>query len=118
MIFGNKIVLKARIVSLPPPTGIQWRKNNEPIAVDGIKFSEDKTDERMVKLVISDVDFDDSGKYSILVTNAIDSDDDEIQIEIKPQGMHILFTDARLRRILINESFLLRRVAFHAGSST
>lgn len=45
----------------------------------------------MVKLVINDVDFDDSGKYSILVTNAIDSDNDEIQIEVKPQGMHARF---------------------------
>ena len=87
--FGNKITLKARIVSLPPPTGIQWRKNNEPIAVDGIKYSEDKTEEQMVNLVISDVDFNDSGKYSILVTNAIDSDDDQIHIEVKPKGNKI-----------------------------
>lgn len=89
MKFGNKIVLKAHIVSLPPTTGIQWRKNNEQIGVDGIKVSEDTSEEHTLKLVINDVDFDDSGKYSIVVTNAIGSVERQIQIEVKPQGMHM-----------------------------
>lgn len=90
MKFGNKIVLKANIVSLPLPSGIHWRKNKEQIAVDGIKFSEDLSEEHMVKLVISDLDFEDSGTYSILVTNAIGTDDDQTQILVKPQGTHVL----------------------------
>lgn len=90
MKFGNKILLKANVVSLPLPSGIQWKKNTEQIDVDGIKFSEDLSEEHMVKLVISDLDFDDSGTYSISVTNAIGTNEDQTQIIVKPQGTQVL----------------------------
>lgn len=81
--YGNTINLEATIVSLPAPVSIQWGKDGDPIQSDSIKFATDRLDDGTNRLSIRYLEFNDSGKYSVLVTNALGSTYKEIDIVVK-----------------------------------
>ena len=79
------MILEAQIESSPPPTDIQWTKDQNTCTIkpDARKFFEVKSDAYNPKLRVENVDFTDSGTYCITVTNALGSDKDQKTIKVR-----------------------------------
>lgn len=83
MTYGNTITLKATITSHPLPTYISWEKDKKKISSDGRKFVFDSSiDVGTQRLTIRCLDFDDSGKYNIIVTNELGTTKKDISVEV------------------------------------
>lgn len=88
--YGNTIILEAEFFATPPLTKIRWEKNTNVIYPDSKKFSEDSSKAGIVKLIISNTDFDDSGRYWIKVTNARGSAKEHRDVNVKIKVKKIL----------------------------
>lgn len=80
--YGNDITLHATVISSPPTPLIEWEKDDK-IITDGEKFNIKNVDRSHSSLSIHCLDFDDSGKYFIYVTNAFGTTCDEIEINVE-----------------------------------
>ena len=89
LIYGDTIILEAEVVATPAITKVHWKKDKGDIKPDGKKFCEDNSSEDVVKLIINDSGFDDSGTYSITVTNVLGSAEDHRDVNIKVKGKEI-----------------------------
>lgn len=81
--YGNTISLEATITSHPLPTNIHWEKDEKEICSDGRKFVIDNSVKESPKLTIRCLDFEDGGKYTIIVTNALGSTEKDIVINVR-----------------------------------
>lgn len=86
MTYGNNLILEAEIFAIPSLTKFCWKKDTNVINPDGKKFSEDSSKPGILKLVIRNTDFDDSGTYSITVTNVLGSAKDHRDVNVKIKG--------------------------------
>ena len=86
IIYGNTIVLEAEVFAIPPLTEIRWEKDKKVINPNDKKMSKDYSNKDILKLIIDNADFDDSGTYSITVTNVLDSDEDYTDLNIEVEG--------------------------------
>lgn len=83
MTYGNTITLKATITSQPLPTHIDWEKDGKKIYSDGRKFIFDSSiEDGTQRLTIRCLDFDDSGKYTIIVTNELGATKKDISVNV------------------------------------
>lgn len=83
MTYGNTITLEATITSNPLPTHISWEKDKKKIYPDGRKFVFDSSiEDGTQRLIISCLDFDDSGKYTIIVTNELGTTETDIRVNV------------------------------------
>lgn len=89
--YGNTITLEATIISRPAPTSIEWKKDETIIHSDVKKIVIDNSDEQIKKLIIRSFDFEDIGKYTITVVNALGSAQDEVDMNVT--GNDILYTE-------------------------
>lgn len=69
--YGSTITLEAEITSCPKPLSIEWTKDNKIIDADDQQFVIDNSYTCNSKLSIRSLDFDDSGKYTVSVNNAL-----------------------------------------------
>lgn len=85
MTYGNTITLLATITARPPPSLIEWRKDDNIINVGDGKFVINNSDDMIMssKLSIRCLDFDDNGIYTVFVRNALGSTQEEIEITVK-----------------------------------
>lgn len=81
--YGNTIILEAKITSHPAPVLIVWKKDNKTIDADDQKYVIDNSHACISKLSIRSLDFDDNGKYTVFVNNALGSTHDETNIDVK-----------------------------------
>lgn len=81
--YGDTITLNAKITSRPQPSLVQWMKDNQIINADGRKYVIENTNGCSSKLSICCLNFEDSGKYSVFVNNAIGLAKDVIDIKVK-----------------------------------
>lgn len=83
MTYGNTITLEATITSHPIPTHISWEKDEKKIYSDGRKFVFDSSiEDGTQRLTIRCLDFDDSGKYTIIVTNELGATKTDINVNV------------------------------------
>lgn len=78
---GDNITLDAKINSIPPPSSVEWKKDNDIIKADGKKIVLEIEDKYNQKLCIYCLEFADSGKYSISVENALGTTKDQLDIK-------------------------------------
>lgn len=83
MSYGNTVTIEAIVDSSPKALNIKWKKNDNTIHSDGKKIIIDESNKAKPTLTILCLDFDDSGNYSISVTNALGSTEEEICINVK-----------------------------------
>lgn len=83
MTYGNTITLEATITSHPLPTQISWEKDKKTIYSDGRKFVFDSSiGDGTQRLTIRCLDFEDNGKYSIIVTNELGATETDINVNV------------------------------------
>lgn len=80
--YGNDITLHAGVISSSPTSLIEWKRDDKTIK-DSKKFNIENVDQSHSSLSIHCLDFDDSGKYLIYVTNAFGTTCDEIEINVE-----------------------------------
>lgn len=81
--YGNSITIEATVDSSPEALDIKWKKKNYTIKSDGRKFIIDESNKAKPTLTILCLDFDDSGNYTISVTNALGSTEENFCINVK-----------------------------------
>lgn len=84
--YGNDITLHAGVISSSPTSLIEWKRDDKTIK-DSKKFNIENVDQSHSSLSIHCLDFDDSGKYLIYVTNAFGTTCDEIEINVEATDM-------------------------------
>lgn len=75
--------MDAKINSIPSPSSVEWKKDNDIIKADGKKIVLKIVDKYNQKLCIYGLEFADSGKYSIFVENALGTTKDQLDIRVK-----------------------------------
>lgn len=81
--YGDTITLNAKITSRPQPSSVQWKKDDQFIHADGRKYTIENPNGCSTKLSICCLNFEDSGKYTVYVNNAIGTTTDDIDINVK-----------------------------------
>lgn len=90
--YGNDIILEAEIESKPHITTIQWSKDGKVLMPDKKHIFSNKSNDKNPNMKICEVDSKDEGTYSILVTNGLGSQNDELKIKIG--GLYTFNTDS------------------------